>query len=85
MRVRNPATNGRSITFFHILADIKSPVSRLSFFPNKLLPHQSRVVLELIKVSYHPAKYGGYRHTGSRDIMVFVCHVILLNHLIKRS
>ena len=38
---------------------------------------------ELIQVSYHPAKFGGYRHSGSGDIMVFVCHVTLQDHVIK--
>ena len=31
---------------------------------------------EPIKVSYHPAKFGGHRHCGSGDIMILVCHVI---------
>ena len=35
------------------------------------------------KVSYHPAKFGGHRHSGSRDIIVFVCHVTLQDDVIK--
>ena len=31
---------------------------------------------EPIKLSYHPAKLGGHRHSGSQD-MFLVCHVIL--------
>ena len=38
---------------------------------------------EPIKVSYHPAKFGGHRHYGSGDIMIFVGHVILQDHVIK--
>ena len=30
-----------------------------------------------IKLSYHPAKFLGYRHSGSRDIIFLICHVIL--------
>ena len=29
-----------------------------------------------IKISYHPAKFGGHRHSRSEDIMVLVCYVI---------
>ena len=35
------------------------------------------------KVNYHPAKFGGHRHSGSRDIIVFVCHVTLQDDVIK--
>ena len=28
-------------------------------------------------VSYHPAKFGGHRHSGRGDIMFLVCHMIL--------
>ena len=27
--------------------------------------------LEPIKVNYHPTKFGGHRHSGSGDVMVF--------------
>ena len=30
---------------------------------------------EPLKESYHSAKYGGHRHSGSGDIMVLVCNV----------
>ena len=30
-----------------------------------------------IKVGYYIAKFGGHRHSGSRDILVFVCHMTL--------
>ena len=33
--------------------------------------------------SHHPTKFCGFRHCGSGNIMVLVCHVILENHLIK--
>ena len=32
-------------------------------------------------MSYHPAKFGGYRHSSSRDIMGFVCQVALHDHV----
>ena len=38
-----------------------------------------------MKVSYHPANFGGHRQCGSRDIMVLVCHVISQDHLINGS
>ena len=28
-------------------------------------------------MSYHPADFSGYRHSGSRNIIVFVFHVTL--------
>ena len=40
-------------------------------------------------MSYHPGKFGGHRHSGSRDgfvlvvVMVFVCHVALRDHVIR--
>ena len=34
-------------------------------------------------VSCHSAKCDGYRHSGSGDIMVFECHMILQDHVIK--
>ena len=30
-----------------------------------------------IKVRYHPAKFGGHRHSGSGEVIFLVCHVIL--------
>ena len=36
-------------------------------------------------VSYHPAKFGGNRHSHSGDIMVLACHMISQDHLIKAS
>ena len=27
--------------------------------------------------------FGGHRHTDSRDIMIFVCHVTFKNHVIR--
>ena len=34
-------------------------------------------------VSHHPTEFCGFRHCGSGDIMVLVCHVILEDHVIK--
>ena len=34
-------------------------------------------------VSYHPTKLVGHRHYVSRDIMVFVCHVTVEDHMVK--
>ena len=36
-------------------------------------------------VSYTPATFGGERHRGSLDIMVWVCHVISQDHMTKVS
>ena len=36
-------------------------------------------------VSYHPAKFGGHRYSGSGDIMVLVCHVTSQSEAIKDS
>ena len=36
-----------------------------------------------IKMSYHPAKHGGHRHSSSRQIMIFVCHVTLEDHVMR--
>ena len=38
---------------------------------------------ELIKVSQHPAKFGGHRHCGSGDKLLLVCLVISEDHVIK--
>ena len=32
---------------------------------------------------YLPMKFGGHRHSGSREIMIFVCHVTLEEHVIR--
>ena len=40
---------------------------------------------ETIKVRYHPAKFGGYRHSDSADVMVLFYHVISQEHVIKAS
>ena len=36
----------------------------------------SNFVWEPLKASQHPAKFGGHKDCGSRDIMNLVCHVI---------
>ena len=36
-------------------------------------------------MSYHPAKFGGHSHFGSKVIINLVCHVILQDHVIKVS
>ena len=38
-----------------------------------------------IMVSHKPAKFGGYMHCGSEDIVILVCHVMLQDHVIKWS
>ena len=35
--------------------------------------------------SHQLAKFGGYRHCGSADIMILVCHKTSQNHVIKES
>ena len=34
-------------------------------------------------MSYHPVTFGGHRHFGSRETMIFVCHVTLEDHMIN--
>ena len=34
-------------------------------------------------VSYHPTEFTGHRRFGNDDIIVFVCHMILRDHVIK--
>ena len=36
-----------------------------------------------LKISHYPAKFGGHRQCGSRDVIVVVCHVISQDHLVK--
>ena len=36
-----------------------------------------------LKVSHHPAKFGGHWYCGSGDIKILVCHVILQDHMKK--
>ena len=36
-------------------------------------------------MGYHPAKFSDPRHFVIGGIMVLVCHVILQDHVIKRS
>ena len=38
-----------------------------------------------MKRSYRPTMFGGHSHCSSEDIMILVCHVILLDHVIKGS
>ena len=38
-----------------------------------------------LKVSQYSAKFSGYRHCGSGDIMVLVCQIISQDHVIKGS
>ena len=40
---------------------------------------------EHIAVSYHHAKFGCHRHSGSEDLMFLVCHAISSGHEIKGS
>ena len=34
-------------------------------------------------VCYHPARFGGYKHCGSRDIKVLICLVISEEHVTR--
>ena len=36
-------------------------------------------------VTYHPAKFGGHKHGGCVDIMIWVCQVMSQDHVIKGS
>ena len=40
-------------------------------------------IMEPIKVNYHPSMFGGHNYSGNGDIMVFVCHLTLQDHMIK--
>ena len=40
---------------------------------------------KLLKVSYQAAEFGGRKYRDTRDIIVLVCHVILEEHVTKRS
>ena len=35
--------------------------------------------------SYRPAKFGAYKHCGSKRMVILVWHVILHDHVIKES
>ena len=37
---------------------------------------QMTIRLEVLKVSFHPAMFGGHRRCSSGDVNVLVCHVI---------
>ena len=37
----------------------------------------------LITVNYHPAQFGGYKHSDSGDLTIFVCPKTLHDHVIK--
>ena len=37
----------------------------------------------IIKVSYNSTKFGGHRHSGRGDIMVFLCQVTFQDRVIK--
>lgn len=60
-----------------------------SFLCDLARRHDQRFILlhwqEPIKVNYHPVKFSGHRHSGSRDIMFLVCHVIVQDDVIKGS
>ena len=38
---------------------------------------------ESLKVSYHPAKFGGHSHTGNRDKKFLFWQLISQDHVIK--
>ena len=41
------------------------------------------IVVLVCHVIWQDTKFGGHRHSGSGDVIVFVYHVILQDHLIK--
>ena len=62
----------------------------LVYFLSRALGTRNQRVIWLyrqqsIKVNYHPAAFGGHRYCGSGYMMILVCHVILQDHVIKRS
>ena len=36
-----------------------------------------------IKMSYHSVKFGGHRHSSSRQIIIFICHLTLEDHVMR--
>ena len=34
-------------------------------------------------MSYHPVKFCGHKHSGNREITIFVCHMILEDQVIR--
>ena len=38
-----------------------------------------------VKVSHHPARFGGHSYCGIRYVMVLVCHKISQDHVIRGS
>ena len=34
-------------------------------------------------MSYHPGKFGCHGHSDSGDVMVFICHLTLQDHVVK--
>ena len=38
-----------------------------------------------LKVSHHSIKFGSHRHCGSGSILVFACHMMLQDYIIKVS
>ena len=55
------------------------------FRPTKGKLPSVTISYHLVKVSYPVVKFGGLRYSGSKDIMVLVCDVILQDHVIKAS
>ena len=55
------------------------------FRPTKGKLPSVTISYHLVKVSYPLVKFGGHRYSGSKDVMVLVCDVILQDHVIKGS
>ena len=75
--------HSRSVTILPILVDIGTVVGKFNGFSlsrDLERPRDQRIIWlyrqKSIKVSYHPARFGGHSHSGSRDIFL-VCHVIM--------
>ena len=61
---------------FQFKSDLLKPISCIRI---KL------IIVIIIKLSYHPAKVAGDRHSGSTDITFLVCHMTSQDHVIKGS
>ena len=42
-------------------------------------------LLEPLKISQQPAKFGGHRYCGSGDILILVCQVTSQDYVIKET
>ena len=88
---RGPQGNPTSVTILPSLVTIGTLYWRyISFILSRdfTRPRYQSIIwlsgLEPLKISHHLTKFGGHRHCGSGDIVLF-CHAISQDHGIKQS